>query len=67
MLIRALVHLLLTGTPRLRRRSSLPTPRVSRALLLRPFPDRLRLLRDDVWIAETRDIPGGRGSSPLSR
>ncbi len=57
MLIRALIHLLLTGTPRLRRRAS-PVARVAGALQLPLPPDRLRLLRGTVWIAETPLIPG---------
>lgn len=56
MLARALVHLLLTGTPPARR-PSIPTARVARALQLPLAPDRLRLLHGTVWIAETRHIP----------
>ena len=59
MLLHALVHLLLTGMPRIRRTAP-PTARVARALQLPPAPDRLRLLHDTVWIAETRHIPGVR-------
>jgi hypothetical protein len=60
MILRALIHLLLTRTPRLRRPAQ-PVARVARALQLSPAPDRLRLLRDTVWIAETCHIPGQRG------
>jgi hypothetical protein len=56
-LYRLLLHLVFTGTPRLRRPAQ-PTARVSRALQLPLDPDRLRQLHDMVWIAETRHIPG---------
>ena len=55
-LARALVHLLLTGTP-LVRRPSAPAARVARALQLPLAPDRLRRLHGTVWIASTRHIP----------
>jgi len=54
--IRALIHLLFTAAPQLRRPSS-PTALVARALQLPLSTDRLRLLRGTVWIAETRHIP----------
>jgi len=54
--IRALIHLLFTAAPQLRRPPS-PTALVARALELPLAPDRLRLLRGTVWIAETRHIP----------
>ncbi len=60
MLIRALLHLLFTGTPRLRRPSA-PTARVARALQLPLAPDGLRRLHGTVWIAATRHIPAPRG------
>ena len=53
---RALIHLLLTSTPAVRRPSP-PTARVARALQLPLAPDRLRLLHGTVWIAATRHIP----------
>lgn len=59
MLLR-LVHLLLLGVPPMRRPAR-PAARITRALQLRLAPDRLRHLRENVWIAETRDIPGPRG------
>ncbi|GLC25777.1 hypothetical protein [Roseisolibacter agri] len=56
MLVRVLFHLLVTGTPRVRRPSQ-PAPRFARALQL-PLPhDHLRRLRGDVWIASTPHIP----------
>lgn len=57
MLLRALFHLLVLRTPRVRRPAP-PTARVARALQLPDAPDRLRLLRGYVWIAATRHIPG---------
>lgn len=59
MLLR-LVHLLLMGVPPMRRPAR-PAARIARALQLRPTPDRLRHLREHVWIAQTPDIPGPRG------
>jgi hypothetical protein len=56
-LLHALLHLLVTSTPRVRRLGP-PTARVARALQLPPPPDRLRLLHGTVWIAATRQIPG---------
>ena len=58
-LTRALLHLLLTGIPTVRRPSA-PVARVTRALRLSPPPDRLRRLHDSVWIAATRHIPAPR-------
>jgi hypothetical protein len=58
-LSRALVHLLFTTTPRVRRPAP-PTARVARALQLPLAPDRLRLLHGTVWIASTRQIPASR-------
>jgi hypothetical protein len=55
-LARVLLHLLVTGTPRVRRPSA-PPARIARALQLPLPPDRLRRLRGTVWIAETRHIP----------
>ncbi|MDF1503845.1 hypothetical protein [Roseisolibacter sp. H3M3-2] len=57
MLARALVHLLLTGTPVIRRPRP-PVARVARAVQLPPPADNLRRLHGTVWIATTRDIPG---------
>jgi len=54
--IRALIHLLFTAAPQLRRPSP-PAALVARALRMPLAPDRLRLLRGTVWIAETRHIP----------
>jgi hypothetical protein len=56
-LFHALLHLLVTGTPRVRRPPP-PTARVARALQLPLAPDRLRRLHGTVWIATTRHIPG---------
>jgi hypothetical protein len=60
MLFRALLQLLVMGTPRTRRPSA-PTARVARALQLPLTGDRLRRLRGTVWIAATRHIPGPPG------
>jgi hypothetical protein len=56
-IFRVLIHLLVTGTPRVRRPPP-PMARVARALQLPLAPDRLRLLHGTVWIAATRHIPG---------
>lgn len=58
-LLRVIVHLLVTGTPRPRRLAP-PIARVARALQRPLAPDRLRLLRGTVWIASTPDIPAAR-------
>ena len=56
-ILHALIHLLLTGTPRVRRPGA-PAARVARAVQPDPAPDRLRPLRGTVWIASTTHIPG---------
>ncbi len=59
MFLRTLIHLLLTGTPRVRRPAS-PVARVAGALQRPLAPDRLRPFRGPVWIADSPLIPGPR-------